>query len=331
MDAPNVASENKFKLKNKDSSYTLYLANESNSLVIKITEDDSIPLRTFSATFSLNDLIKENRYFKFFETIDEIIIEFQNLMEDNKVEFSVETSVFLLILHLPLKVIEEVKLSIPQKNINSKDIISELCISLNDLRKKVKYLENQMISKLSEEKLKESLLSKEIILNEEEEKMIKNWILKKLNKENSKIELNLLYKLTRDGDSSSSFHNKCNNKGNTLTLLKTTRGYRSGGFTTQNWSSSGGYKNDNNTFLFSLDYKECYFTVEGNNAIYDNSSYGPTFGSGHDLYISNNCSQNNSSYCNFPHGFDGVKARVLTGGYYNFKAKEIEVYQVNIL
>ena len=62
--------------------------------------------------------------------------------------------------------------------------------------------------------------------------MIKNWILKKLNKDNSKIELNLLYKLTRDGDSSSSFHNKCNNKGNTLTLLKTTRGYRSGGFIT---------------------------------------------------------------------------------------------------
>ena len=44
-----------------------------------------------------------------------------------------------------------------------------------------------MISKISEEKLKESLLSKEIILNEEEEKMIKNWILKKLNKYNSKI------------------------------------------------------------------------------------------------------------------------------------------------
>ena len=37
MDAPTVACENKFKLKNKDSSYTLYLANESNSLVIKIT------------------------------------------------------------------------------------------------------------------------------------------------------------------------------------------------------------------------------------------------------------------------------------------------------
>ena len=38
MDAPNVASENKFKLKNKDSSLTLYLSNESNSLVTKMCE-----------------------------------------------------------------------------------------------------------------------------------------------------------------------------------------------------------------------------------------------------------------------------------------------------
>ncbi len=331
MDAPKVASENKFKLKNKDSSLTLYLSNESNSLVITIIEDDSVPLRTFSQKFTLEDLIKQSRYFKLFENIDQLIPEIKSLFEENKVSFSIETSLILLILNLPLKIIEEVILSIPQSKADTNQIISELCSTVNDLRKKVKYLENQMISKISEEKLKESLISKEIILNEEEEKMIKNWILKKLNKENSKIELNLLYKLTRDGDSSSSFHNKCNNKGNTLTLLKTTRGYRSGGFTTQNWSSSGGYKNDNNTFLFSLDYKECYFTNDGNNAIYDYSSYGPTFGSGHDLYIASGCSQNYSSSCNFPYSYGGGRCRALSGGYYNFKVHEIEVYQIKIM
>ena len=73
MDAPKVASENKFKLKNKDSSLTLYLSNESNSLVIKIIEDDSVPLRTFSQKFTLEDLIKQSRYFKLFENIDQLI------------------------------------------------------------------------------------------------------------------------------------------------------------------------------------------------------------------------------------------------------------------
>ncbi len=207
MDAPKVASENKFKLKNKDSSLTLYLSNESNSLVITIIEDDSVPLRTFSQKFTLEDLIKQSRYFKLFENIDQLIPEIKSLFEENKVSFSIETSLILLILNLPLKIIEEVILSIPQSKADTNQIISELCSTVNDLRKKVKYLENQ-ITKISEEKLKENLSSKDIILNEEEKKMINNWILKKLNQENKTIEMNLLYKLTRDGDSSSTFHSK---------------------------------------------------------------------------------------------------------------------------
>ena len=151
MDAPNVASENKFKLKNKDSSLTLYLSNESNSLVIKIIEDDSVPLRTFSQKFTLEDLIKQSRYFKLFENIDQLIPEIKSLFEENKVSFSVETSLILLILNLPLKIIEEVILSIPQSKADTNQIISELCSSVNDLRKKVKYLENQ-ITKFPEEK-----------------------------------------------------------------------------------------------------------------------------------------------------------------------------------
>ena len=151
MDAPKVASENKFKLKNKDSSLTLYLTNESNSLVIKIIEDDSVPLRTFSQKFTLEDLIKQSRYFKLFENIDQLIPEIKSLFEENKVSFSVETSLILLILNLPLKIIEEVILSIPQSKADTNQIISELCSSVNDLRKKVKYLENQ-ITKFPEEK-----------------------------------------------------------------------------------------------------------------------------------------------------------------------------------
>ena len=122
-----------------------------------------------------------------------------------------------------------------------------------------------------------------------------------------------------------------NGKGYTLTLIRNTKGYRCGGFTTQSWSSSGSYKNDSNAFLFSLDYKEQYFTYDGTNAIYDNGSYGPTFGSGYDLSIYNNCTQNNSSYCNFPYSYCGTRQRSLTGGVYNFKVNEIEVYRIDIV
>jgi hypothetical protein len=38
-------------------------------------------------------------------------------------------------------------------------------------------------------------------------------------------------------------------------------------------------------------------------SIYILNSYGPTFGGGHDLCISDNCDQNNSSYSNLPYSF----------------------------
>ena len=95
-------------------------------------------------------------------------------------------------------------------------------------------------------------------------------------------------------------------------------------------SSSGSYINDKNAFVFSLDYKECYFNYDGVNAIYDYSSYGPTFGSGHDFCIANQCAQNYSSSCNFPYCYGGGdnRARILTGGYNNFKVQEIEVFKI---
>ena len=47
--------------------------------------------------------------------------------------------------------------------------------------------------------------------------------------------MTLLYKLTRDGDSSSTFHSQCDYQGNTLSLIINTKGFRCGGFTTQSW------------------------------------------------------------------------------------------------
>ena len=116
-------------------------------------------------------------------------------------------------------------------------------------------------------------------------KMIFNWILTKVNPEKKNIKMTLLYKSTKDGDSASTFHSKCDYQGNTLSLIRNTKCFRCGGFTTQSWNSSGSVLEDDNAFLFSLDYKECYFNYDGKNASYDNSGYGPTFRNGNDLLI----------------------------------------------
>ena len=319
--------ETSFNLKDKEqnTSYTVSFSIESNSLIINITEDNSLPVINYKAKFTLNDLVKQSNYFKLFESLDQLISEIKSSYEQNKIKLRKEKSEIILVLSLPLKIIEEVLLCIPQADIDSKTIINDLCSTVNELRKQIKSL----TTNIPEEKLAENLKSKEILLDEEEKKMVCDWILKQMKSEGKKIEMNLLYRLTKNGDSSSNFHSYCNSKGYTLSLIRNTKGYRCGGFTSQSWGSRGSNVNDVNAFIFSLDYKEQYFTYEGMNAINDNSSYGPSFGNG-DLYIANNCSQNYNSYCNFPYSYGGTKARILSGGSYNFKVNEIEVYQINI-
>ena len=322
--------ENMFKIKDKekDISYTLSFSIESESLIINITEDSSIPLINYNAKFTLSDLVKQSRYFKLFESLEEFIPEIKSLFNDNKISMKKEKSEIILILSLPLKVVEEVFLCIPQGEVDSKQIINDLCLTVNELRNQIKLLS---VNTISEEQLQKNLQSKDILLNEEEKKMVCDWILKQMKSEGKKIEMRLLYRLTTDGDAASTFHSKCNYQGYTLSLIRNTKGYRCGGFTSKNWTSCGNYVNDPNAFLFSLEYKEQYFTCDGINAIYDNGSYGPTFGNGNDLYIANNCTQNNSSYCNFPYSYGGVRARVLNGGFYTLKVNEIEVYKINII
>ena len=52
--------------------------------------------------------------------------------------------------------------------------------------------------------------------------------------------------------------------------------------------------------MISLDNKEIYYSSDTNYSICDYSSYGPTFGSGHDFYISSGCKNNNNSYISSP-------------------------------
>ena len=185
MDTQKITSINTFNLKNNDQSINLTLSNLSNSLVIKIIEVDSILNRCYSADFTFEKLVKLNKYFKLFETIQQLIIELSNLIEENKITFSFNNNSMDLTLHLPLKVIEKLILPIPETEHDIKEIVSGLYTTLNTLRKKVQKLENELLlnSKIPEEKLKENLSSNEIILNEEEKKMIFNWILKKVNQE----------------------------------------------------------------------------------------------------------------------------------------------------
>lgn len=101
---------------------------------------------------------------------------------------------------------------------------------------------------------------------------------------------NLLYSIAKDGCNPTTFHQKCDNQGPTVTLLYNPQDTVYGGYTVMNWNTgrSGNYETDYTSFMFRLRYNgspaPCKFPcIKHANAINQNSNYGPIFGAGPDL------------------------------------------------
>lgn len=159
-------------------------------------------------------------------------------------------------------------------------------------------------------------------------------------KQGGRLVLKLLFRGSRDGFNASSFHSKCDGKPKTLTVIKSaTHGNIFGGYYEGEWATSGSY-NSAPSWLFSLinKYKKpvkLMPTSQSSN-VYNNGSYGPTWGGGHDLHINNNMKSNSnysspSTYRQMAPGYTSlgvVYDNTLLAGAYNFTVDEIEVFQV---
>lgn len=165
---------------------------------------------------------------------------------------------------------------------------------------------------------------------------------KKLTKWCRSSNFELLYRGSTDGFGSDKFHSKCDNQGKTLVLIKNVYGHIYGGFASIPWTNSGGYKKATKSFIFTLTnmhgIKPTQFFLKNendSNTVYHNSSYCPTFGGGHDIYISSNSNSNTSSYSNFPSTYNDTTGKgrsIFTSntGNQNFQVQEIEVFRVNV-
>jgi hypothetical protein len=67
---------------------------------------------------------------------------------------------------------------------------------------------------------------------------------------NNLTEVKLIYRASRDGFAVSSFHSKCDDYLNTVTIIKTTSNSVFGGFTSATWTSDGYWTFDSNAFIF---------------------------------------------------------------------------------
>ena len=155
-------------------------------------------------------------------------------------------------------------------------------------------------------------------------------------------QFNLIYNITSDGCNSTTFHQKCDNQGPTVTVLYNPQGSIYGGYTALSWDQSGAWGNDPSAFLFRLQYngKEAgnkFPCVTPANAMYNNRSNGPVFGANYDLYAFGNTVNASGGY----YTLNGSLQMGINNNYYNYngipssqinndsmQVTELEVYRV---
>jgi len=152
----------------------------------------------------------------------------------------------------------------------------------------------------------------------------------------------LVYRASRDGGDASEFHKRCDELGPNVTLVKTEKNKRFGGFTFCNWgipqkylekmkSNAGILKQDQCSFCFSLDLKKIYYHDDKKgkeDAIFCSSKFGPTFCS--NIFAINNNMLTKGGYCTMKKTscFTGQSKDYEISGEKNFIIKELEVYEI---
>jgi hypothetical protein len=156
--------------------------------------------------------------------------------------------------------------------------------------------------------------------------------------------IRLLYRGSRDGFGSKAFHNKCNMRSHTLTIVKAQGGCIFGGYTPVPWGST-----KDPTFQEDAVQKSFLFTLinphgipartfplireQKDHAIMSGSAIGPAFGGGRDLMICDECNTREDSYSCVGSTYKNdtkISRTLLLTGARRFLVEEIEVFQISM-
>ena len=235
---------------------------------------------------------------------------------------------------------------------DKKSILKKLSLvsNINKFKKKMENLFNEQMKSLKftfseEERIikyeKFSLngfpLPESIILTNSKKKY--EFVEKLLNWSGYKS-MELLFRGTRDGMNCQNFHKKCDNNGQTITLIQNNLDNIFGGYASIPWTShEGKYFSAPDSFIFTL--TNIYNTEptkfpnkNDGKEVCHNKNYGPLFGEDCDIYISSDFI-NGETKSTFPSSYQDVLGKgksIFTGNTNNnngnFKIKEIEVFKL---
>ena len=285
-----------YTLNSEDKTFKIRIK-LSSKITIEANELDKIKGVFYSNIFSLEALVQLSRGFRICEDINEAFDTIVQIFENKKadIKYNNENEVLLIIkVFLPGGKVQEVNLTLYKKVMDKDLLIDELIVKVNKLEEENKTLKkdlNDIKERLnlieSKEKLFEKYFAEEIkykkfieelgmdtkIIDKKEDlQFIYNRLVN--NDENlrqKKIKYNLLYRATRDGDSSTSFHNKVDNKKSLLSIIKNNRGMKFGFYMEQPFKNTRKWEKDNKSFIYSLNLKKIYNVKEGAYYFNDNT------------------------------------------------------------
>ena len=298
--------------------------------------------------YNLNALKNINFWFNQFSSIEKVVKIFKSLMNSKKIKISEgKNNSRNIFFSNPIEEEDIIYIELNKKEKSEKETIKDLSKLVNDLTEKNFVLENKIdkLEKLFKEKIssmeqqineikinmqnKNSELGEEtidsLIISEKEDiKLLKNWISNDKN-----LELKLIYRATRDGDTEKDFHKKCDNIYPTISILKTPKGYIFGGYTTILFNNPNNRDidlKDESAFVFSLNRKKKFVTQDKKVSICLRPGYLIVFGNGsNSIQIENNALKSEGHWSN-PSGSYGSNLNLTENK--NFSIQEFEIFQV---
>ena len=327
-------------LKNNSNEFRLIFGTIGESLYFELEDLKSFPINKYQNILDLNSLKKINCWFNQFSSIDKLAKLFNKMMKSNK--FKIKDEINILNKHIyflnPLDEDDIISIELLPKEKNQEEMIKELYKKNILLEQKIKSMEEKFEEKINTLEKKINLICKQknvpenaysllndslIISKKEEIDLLNSWI-----SPGNRKEYKLIYSASKNGDKVTDFHKYCDNIAPTLILGKTPKGYIFGGFTNVTWN----YNKDENlydsdAFVFSLNQKKKFHTMDKYNAIRKVEGYCTIFGNGsNSLQIENNILSCSTHWSN-PNSSYGDNLNLTENQ--EFSVVEFEVFCIN--
>lgn len=344
-----IQKTKEYEIESENKKYSVKIKLSSN-IEIEIHELDKIQGSFYINEFSLDALVKISRGFRICENISEAYDILEAIFEAKKsiIKRKEDNSIILIIeVSLPGGKIQNAEMFLNKKEINKNILIEELVKKVNILEEENKKLKEE-INEIKEWKKKiEKLFKDEINCKERFEKLyVDSRIIDNMNDLNliinrltnndmnlkQKINLNLLYRATRDGDKFNDFHSRVDNKNSTLTIIKTSLNCKFGVFLDIPIKQTGSSIVDDKSFIFSFNLKKIYNKKSGTYTLND---YKENSGLLFDLsdrpisiYVNclsnkSSCTSANCSYLGFERDYE------LNNNQQYFTVSEMETFQIS--